>query len=106
MHHRAESSFGVVRSNAMQNIKAQFDKFNIDMPEPIYKIRIEDSSPVSPSDQPALPTEPDPGPVDTAHKDEKAKGDIRPDTTIQSMSTETARSQGDENLLSEDAPSE
>lgn len=103
---QSESSFGVVRSNAMQNIKAQFDKFNIDMPEPIYKIRIEGNTPVSAPDQPASPTGTESGPADTAHEDEKAKSDIRPETTIQSMSSETARSQGDDNLLSEDAPSE
>lgn len=99
------SSFGTVRSNAMQNVKAQFDRFNIDMPEPIYKIRIEGHTQgIAQGDsghQPETVTKPIPN-----RGDERAKGDITPDTTIQAMSSEAAQSQGEENLLNEDAPKE
>lgn len=102
---QSESSFGTVRSNAMQNVKAQFDKFNIDMPEPIYKIRIEGNTHGISTEDSAPPSG---AQTKTAAKrgDELAKGDITPDTTIQAMSSEAAQSQGEENLLSEDAPAE
>ena len=102
---QSHSSFGTVRSNAMQNVKAQFDKFNIDMPEPIYKIRIEGNAPVATQDHTPTESRREASPV-LDHADEMAKGDIRPDTTIHSMSSEAARSQGEENLLSDDAPKE
>ncbi|MHA7813328.1 MAG: mechanosensitive ion channel domain-containing protein [Phycisphaerales bacterium] len=94
------SNFGKVRSNAMQNVKAQFDKFNIDMPEPIYKIRIEGNTP--PETEAPPPAEPAPMPE---HHDETAKGDIRRDDTIEDMVNESAQ-QGADNLLSKDAPAE
>ena len=94
------SNFGKVRSNAMQNVKAQFDKFNIDMPEPIYKIRIEGNTP--PETEASPPAEPAPMPE---HQDETAKGDTRRDDTIEDMVNESAQ-QGSGNLLSKDAPAE
>ena len=98
---QSQADFYTVRSNAMQNVKAQYDKFNIDMPEPIYKIRIEGSTPhgiepIKPEVTEARPT----------RKDETANADIRPDATISEMSSESAQAQGGDNLLSEDAPQE
>jgi small-conductance mechanosensitive channel len=96
-----ESDFFKVRSNAMQNVKAQFDKFNIDMPEPIYKIRIEGTQPPG-----TTQGEPAPGPeTKVEHKDETATGDVRRDDTIEDMVNESAE-QGSDNLLSRDAPAE
>ncbi len=96
-----ESDFFKVRSNAMQNVKAQFDKFNIDMPEPIYKIRIEGTQPLETTvgEPPAEPTD------RNEHGDETATGDIRRDDTIEDMVNESAE-QGSDNLLSRDAPAE
>ncbi len=96
-----ESDFFKVRSNAMQNVKAQFDKFNIDMPEPIYKIRFE-------GDQPSAITQSTPAAepsVRSEHADETATGDVRRDDTIEDMVNESA-DRGSDNLLSKDAPAE
>ena len=98
---QSQADFSTVRSNAMQNVKSQYDKFNIDMPEPIYKIRIEGGTshgiePIEPEVTETMPT----------RKNETANADIRPDATISEMSSESAQAQGGDNLLSEDAPQE
>lgn len=96
-----ESDFFKVRSNAMQNVKAQYDKFNIDMPEPIYKIRIEGNQPPgTPQGEPAQEPR-----TTIEHEDETATGDVRRDDTIEDMVNESA-DQGSDNLLSRDAPAE
>ena len=42
---QSKHDFGKVRSAAMQHIKVEFDNRNIDMPEPIYKLRFEGAAP-------------------------------------------------------------
>ncbi len=76
---QSDSNFGTIRSNAMQNVKAQFDKFNIDMPEPIYKIRIEGNTPVATQDHTPNESRREASPV-LDHADEMARGEIRPAT--------------------------
>ena len=98
---QSQANFSSVRSNAMQNVKAQYDKFNIDMPEPIYKIRIENSTPdgISVSDAGSKPKA-------TRSGNETARADISRDQTIAQMSQEAASEQGEDNMLSSQAPSE
>lgn len=98
---QTQANFATVRSNAMQNVKAQFDKFNIDMPEPIYKIRLEGTQPVGVETTKPVNREPK-----QSRGDETANADIRPDVTISEMSSESAQAQGEDNLLSEHAPKE
>lgn len=99
---QSQSNFGIVRSNAMQNVKAQFDADNIDMPEPIYKIRIAENAPLATTAVPDRETD-QPKPK---HKSETATEDIRRDDTIAEMAQETADLQGGDNLLDKEAPAE
>lgn len=113
---QSTTDFGKVRSNAMQNVKAQYDRFNIDMPEPIYKIRIEGQTPMTHTPHAPEPTKaaepptPDPGAGAQAQTPAPAQpaatADVSPDKTISDMSEQAGRQQGEDNLLSDDAPQE
>ncbi len=98
---QSKADFDAVRSNAMQNVKAQYDKFSISMPEPIYTVRIQNAPPALAEESP----QPEPEKI-TTHEDETARGDISKDQTIAKMSQQTAREQGKDNMLSEQAPIE
>ncbi len=102
---QSQADFGMVRSNAMQNVKAQFDTFNIDMPEPIYKIRIDGglTAPIQTDKPPSTTAQTQ---TQTHTSQTAARGDISKDSTIANMSQQAARDHADDNLLDPDAPAE
>ncbi|MFG0246547.1 MAG: mechanosensitive ion channel domain-containing protein [Phycisphaerales bacterium JB052] len=98
---QSQHSFGKVQSIAMQNVKAEYDRLSIDMPEPIYKIRIEEGQiSHTPTPPPTKSPEPDSPPKSNT------TSDVSRDDTISTMSQQTGDQQGDENLLDEQAPAE
>jgi len=100
---QSQSSFGKVQSNAMQNVKAEYDRLDIDMPEPIYKIRVEGGQiGALPAQAPAKKPESREGMPMPA----TATGDISRDETISDMSQQAGQQQGGDNLLNNQAPAE
>jgi small conductance mechanosensitive channel len=98
---QSSTSFAKVQSNAMQNVKVEYDRLGIDMPEPIYTIRVEGGQ-ITPASTGSATTQPrteEPAPV-------LAGGDVSRDVTISEMSQQAGQQQGDDNLLNQQAPSE
>lgn len=98
---QTKHDFGKVRSAAMQRVKVEFDNRNIDMPEPIYKLRIENESPrTEPEDTTPshveTPSKPMPMPTPSVTKD---------DTAAEFAEIEASRTEGS-NLLDQSAPAE
>lgn len=76
---QTKHDFGKVRSFAMQRVKSRFDELDIDMPEPIYKIKIDPAGALSgtlPEDSPA-----DTAAQEPARKPAKPEIDAAPQTT-------------------------
>ncbi len=96
--------FARVRSAAMQRVKAEFDRLDIDMPEPTYNLKVlRTSGGAAPSrqDQPANGAAPRPSKV----PDHEAVHRVTRDYVIENLSRETEDGEG-ENLLEEDAREE
>ena len=106
---QSTASFAKVKSNTMQNVKVKFDQNEIDMPEPIYKIRIENKGDGAAlltrqptQTAPSTPSSPSP----QHHPMSSAPSDISRDDTILDMANQAAQEQADDNLLNENAPQE
>jgi len=98
---QSEHDFWKVRSAAMQRVKVEFDNRNIDMPEPIYKIRVEGEQKalglgLAPSD-----TDPEPKKRQTLPTPSVSK-----DTTASELAAQESARSKDSNLLDGAAPSE
>lgn len=93
---QSKNDFGKVRSVAMQRVKAEFDRLDIDMPEPIYKVKLERSAPAASRSARAEPVASPPAePVDVARDDTAAE-----------LAEESATKTDQENLLDPDASAE
>lgn len=93
---QSRNDFGKVRSVAMQRVKAEFDRLDIDMPEPIYKLKLERSAPAASRSARAEPTtSPAAEPVDVARDDTAAE-----------LAEESATKADQENLLDPGASAE
>ncbi|MEX0876352.1 MAG: mechanosensitive ion channel family protein, partial [Phycisphaerales bacterium] len=77
---QSKNDFGKVRTNAMIQVKGEFQRLEIDMPEPIYKIRFEGEPPRVQTD-PQRPTRAAPTPMPTPGVESPA-ADTSPDITI------------------------
>lgn len=87
-----QASFGKVRSEAIRQVKAAFEAAHYDMPEPIYRVRVERQA--AKSGKPAPP----PAPAAPA----APALDIAPDDEIR-VQVERERRAGEDDLLSERA---
>lgn len=109
---QTRDDFGKVRSNAMEQVKNRFDHEDIDMPEPLYKIRIQGDpgpTPLTP-DRPGAPQPAHrPGPNDNGPTPPRGPGsnqDTAIDPTIARMAGHGADALGSDNLLSDSASRE
>ncbi len=98
---QSKHDFWKVRSAAMQRVKVEFDNRNIDMPEPIYKIRFEGEQNAlgigsAPSENGSEPKKPQALPTPSVSKD----------TTASELAAEESERSKDSNLLDRAAPSE
>ncbi len=89
---QTKHDFGRVRSAAMQQVKAEYDRLDIDMPEPAYKVRIESGD--APAEGPKAP------------KTAAPVHEVTRDEVIEDLSRQTEAASGDENLLQDEAPLE
>jgi len=101
---QSKHDFGKVRSAAMQHIKVEFDNRNIDMPEPIYKLRFEGAAPNLSGDAKS----PKPGKTSGTPKHHAAKPtpSVAKDETASELADMEARRTESSNLLDQSAPSE
>lgn len=93
---QSRNDFGKVRSVAMQRVKAEFDRLDIDMPEPIYRVKLERPS-APPGREPVARPAPPPEP---------AVHDVSRDDTAADLAQESATRSDQENLLDADAHAE
>ncbi len=105
---QSANDFGKVRSVALQRVKNRYDQEDIDMPEPIYKIRLDQAPAPTPSPTPSPASQrPVPAPPRPAAGAKPApqpvNPDTAPDTTVADMARRTADAQTGENLLGERA---
>ncbi len=97
-----EANFGKVRSEAIRRIKESFDAANFEMPEPIYRLRIEDSA----GALPATSRAPAPAPATGGPRaTPEMTVDISPDREVEAQMARESAIHGadDDNLLHHDA---
>jgi small-conductance mechanosensitive channel len=97
--HQGSSDFSKVRSAAMADVKRTFEEADVTMPEPIYRLRVENMG------EPAslISTSNKTIPVEKESRVEKAAPDTTPDTAILQQ-IEQYKDSGD--LLNDSAPKE
>lgn len=96
--------FARVRSLAMQRLKVEFDRLDIDMPEPIYSIKMLGQKPDSAAAAPAKPRDTGRPAVDAASEAEA--NSVAADATIEELAKEDETAGDGANLLSQDAERE
>ena len=101
---QSKHDFGKVRSAAMQHIKVEFDNRNIDMPEPIYKLRIEDSR--AQTSEGATLREDAPTPPASKPVMSKPTPSVAKDETASELADMEAKRTESSNLLDQSAPAE
>ncbi|MCA9300089.1 MAG: mechanosensitive ion channel family protein [Phycisphaerales bacterium] len=94
---QAAHDFGKVRSSAMQAVKVAYDARDIDMPEPIYSIKLRTTSEVTSGPASKEDAAPAPGPTAPVH-------DVDRDDTAAVLAA--GAEDAETNLLTEDAPRE
>ncbi len=98
------SDFGKVKSLALQNVKNTYDQRDIDMPEPIYKLKLMSLSGSAP-DLASAGTPMAKPPSSHAHTS-APQHDTRPGDTATTVAMMTETDADSENLLQADAPRE
>ncbi len=93
--------FGRVKSAAMQRVKEEYDRLDIDMPEPIYSVKMLEPK-AKPAAEPPGGLKPSPA---TEHEIASAERTTADDTITQMVEDERAR-QPEDDLLSPEAPVE
>jgi small-conductance mechanosensitive channel len=89
-------NFGKVRSEAIRGVKQAFDQAGIVMPEPIYNLRINQSTEISPAVKPAV----------ASAEERREVQDISADHTIENKVKQEQSTSDSANLLTPDAPKE
>ncbi len=102
---QVESSFPHARTEAIRRVKEALEAAGLDLPEPIYRVRMEgpaaaaEAPPARPEPAPRRETEPLPGPSPTAPTDAR-------DAIDRQIAEERAEAPGAEDLLRPEAPKE
>lgn len=90
---QSSSDFGKVRGEAIRAVKRAFDEADYEMPEPIYRVRLDGHLPGGP---PSAPSEaPRPAPPD----DETVQPDIAREAVIEEQIREEKQADGEQDLL-------
>ncbi|WBU55545.1 mechanosensitive ion channel family protein [Paracoccus sediminicola] len=102
------AEFNKARGEAIRVLKETLEAAGYGLPEPIYRVRMEDITPQDPDDETATITETTPKPNDMQPKAREItppQTDIKPDKAFERM-VEASKRDGEKNLLSEHAPQE
>ncbi|WBU62942.1 mechanosensitive ion channel family protein [Paracoccus aerodenitrificans] len=94
------TEFNKARGEAIRILKETLETAGYGLPEPIYRVRMEDIT-----EQPVVKEAPKPPPQPKALPVESESADMRPDAGFERM-VEASKDEGEPNLLSEDAPQE
>lgn len=97
---QAGAEFNKARGEAIRIVKEMLEAEGYGLPEPIYRVRLEQMDDSAPPAVPAPVETPAPRPAP-----ELPPSEIEPDATIDHM-VEVGKHEGERNLLSEDAPRE
>ncbi|MGP1347242.1 MAG: mechanosensitive ion channel family protein [Phycisphaerales bacterium] len=115
--HQQTHDFGKVRSLAMQRVKSEYDRLDIDMPEPIYNIKLATDRPAgttptppAPETKPKAPTPTPPTPptppTTPSPIESPPEQDVTRDDTAQEFADINERASDTENLLRPEATQE